>query len=771
MKKIFSLAVILSIIVTSMPLIKAEETSKIYYTDFIQQIIKEKEENKYQKDINVQAIPSYAVESAVADPEFNKQINLKKINIEGAWNQTAYNYNPKIAIIDSGLNLYNDIEGSNIINGCSIINGTTTGTYNDDSFQGTRIASIIAAKKNSVGIAGISPNAKIIPIKVAQSNGVNSSTDTIKAIEWAIDKGADIIYLNNTEDSYNENLQKAIIAAYNENILVVAPTGDDGDLSKINYPAAYDRVLSVGATDNTDKILATSNKGMEIEIMAPGKDIYLPETVTTYKSYTSTAYAAATVVGVASLIKSTKPQLSNIQIEQLLLTSAYDLTSIKGWDWDSGYGRIDANSAMSLAKNISWDGNDSLAKAKSITFNQSQEGSLYPARDIDLYKFSVSKPGKVVVEATVPSGSDIMLMILDSNGYIYDIKDNGLEGENEFLQTELIESGTYYIQVFDYYGDYNKSSNYQISIINPINKGNSIRFAGKDKWVTSSMISKNGWNNSENLVLAYGNKYHDALSGAPFAYSLDAPMLLTDKSKVPTDIMNEINRIKPKNIYVLGGYLVVSDSLINQLKAKGYNVQRVWGDTKYDTAVECGEELRSKYMSDTAVVAYGNNYPDALAISGIAAENNWPILFTDTKTLNSSTQKALKDWNIKKVKIVGGNLVISQNVENQIKAMGISVERVAGADKFETAILIAKRFKPNAQGLIVTTGNNYPDALSGGPLAGKYGYPLILVDKENASTEILNYVVDSQANRAIFLGGTLAIKDKIMQQITNKLSK
>ncbi|MFZ7121883.1 MAG: cell wall-binding repeat-containing protein [Eubacteriaceae bacterium] len=778
MKRVFVFIIVFGLFLSSFTSAQAisEENiydEKIHYSEFIEKLEKEKDDNDYiRQNTNLNATIQNIVTSNINDPDYNEQWNFNKINMEAAWNKASGTNQVKVAIIDSGLDIYSDINGANVVDGCSIINGVkTVGQFSDSTYQGTRIASIIAAQKNSIGIAGIAPNAKIIPIKVSQSNGKNSISDTIIGVQWAMEKGANIIYINTCGDIDDSNLESIIDEAYESNIIILSPTGDGSSNDDIDYPGAYSNVISVGSTNSNDNVSSFSNKGMEIDITAPGENIYLPSSASNYTTYNGTSYAAATVAGVAVLLKTKYSSLSNTKLEQILCTSALDITDIKGWDWDSGHGRIDASKSFDLAESIVWDNNDLLTSANSIVFNQNITGKLYPSDDIDTYKITLSKPSKIIIESSCPTSTDIMIILTDKDGYLYDYVDANYAGEAEWLETEIYEAGTYYVQILDFYGDYSINENYILNIIKPVSKGESQRLSGKNRWDTTSLISREGWYSSKNVVLAYGMNFPDALSAAPFALALNAPILLTDKDKIPTETLNEINRLQPENIYLLGGELVIKDSVANQLSSKGYTVSRIWGQNRFQTAIQIGNELRNIVQTDTAVLTYGMNYPDALGISGIAAEKAWPILFTDKNTLQTDTKNALIDWGIKKVKIIGGTLVISAAIENELKSMGISVERIAGQNRIDTCIKIAQRFKSATDGIIVTTGFNFPDAISGGPLSGKLGYPIILVEKDSAATIITNYVSNSQADRGIFLGGTLAISNNAKNQITNNLDQ
>lgn len=725
----------------------------------------------------------------------SSQWNLKKINMEGAWDITKGSNNTIIAVIDTGVGAQSDLNNV-LIKGASILTGNIQedsypGEYSydggakdinaQDTFgfpifpHGTAVAGVIASTMNSNGIAGIIPNAKIMPIKVFEdSKGYCSLLDVALAIRWATDHGADIINLSLGGASAPNELEDAVNYAYYKGATIVAASGNEGtDVS--NYPAIYENVISVGSSSSNDSTSEFSNIGMELDIIAPGENIlapYIGERLNTdFVNMSGTSFSSPTVAGIAGLINSKYPNLSNEKIQQILYTSAKDTTDVQGWDGESGFGRVDALGALRLAgDNSIWDSDNSINTARTLS-KSSINNTLYPARDKDIYKINITKPGNLKVSVDSLGDFDLVIVLTDSTGNVIDYMDEGRSGERELLSTYITNASDYYIWVTDYYGDFSKTATYNIDI-NPIKIGEINRYAGVDKWETATMISSNGWGQSDNVILAYGNNFPDALAGAPLAAKLNSPILLTNKDSIPTATMNEIQRLNPKTIYLLGGHLVISTALEYSLRNEGYEVIRVAGADKYKTAVEIAKELtRTDNMFDTVVVAYGDNFPDALSIGGFAGEMGWPLLFTGNKTLNADTKKAIKDWDIQKVIIVGGTLVVSSSTEKELKDMGIEVERIAGATLWETSVKIIQRFKKNTDGVIVTTGQNYPDALTGGALAYKYSYPVLLVKKTEASSKILDYITTSGADRAIILGGHLAIEDKVVNQVRNQLSK
>lgn len=293
------------------------------------------------------------------------------------------------------------------------------------------------------------------------------------------------------------------------------------------------------------------------------------------------------------------------------------------------------------------------------------------------------------------------------------------------------------------------------------------RLYGKSRMDTAVAISKAGWTTSDSVILANAYNFPDAMAGTTFAYSKKAPILLTAKDSIDDATMNEIARLKAKNIYILGGSGVISDDILDNLKSNNYNVQRIFGSDRYKTAVEIGKYIKT----DTVVIATGDNFPDALAIGPYAASHGYPILFTSKDSLNEDTKLALESLHTQKAIIVGGRGVVSQSVEEKIKGMNIDVERLGGDNRYLTALEIIKKFTvgTTVKGITIATGENFPDALTGGPFAAQNGYPIFLTGSDDMNLEVLEFIKDLKLSDNVYiLGGSDVVSDDIKKKLYTK---
>lgn len=293
------------------------------------------------------------------------------------------------------------------------------------------------------------------------------------------------------------------------------------------------------------------------------------------------------------------------------------------------------------------------------------------------------------------------------------------------------------------------------------------RIYGQSRFETAVAISQIGWKSSatDSVVLANAYDFPDALAGTPFAYLKDAPILLTDKDAIDSATMNEIIRLKAKNIYILGGTGAISENVENSLKNSSYTVERIYDMDRYKTAVQIGKFIKT----DTVIITTGDDYPDALAIGPFAAKKSYPLLFTTKDSLNSDTKQALISWNIKNAIIVGGPGVVSKAVEDEITSMQIKATRLSDDNRYLTALKIVSNFNDGSfKGILVATGDDFPDALAGGPLAAKIGYPIFLVSKDSVEPEVLQYIIGlNLADKTYALGGQGVVSDLAMFIIIN----
>jgi hypothetical protein len=423
-----------------------------------------------------------------SDPYSNNQWYLSRIGFYSVWNKNFIGKNVLVAVIDSGIyidhpdlidNIWRnkfEISGNgkdddnngfiDDVNGWDFVNNVPDprprpdlGGNDDGLNHGTMIAGIIGAKtNNNIGISGIASNVKIMPLKALDENGEGKINDVVRAIDYAINNGADIINLSFSGLSYNQGFKEAIERAYRSGVIVVAAAGNnDSDLDQNPlYPACFQNsskeniIISVGATDTLDQKAVFSSYGKNcVDISAPGVSFFSTSFYNTeekknkyYNGYWSgTSMSAAVISGSLALIKETNPKLSNKQLLDILLRSADNINALNPEHVDEmGVGRVN------LSSSVNW----ALEKWENLT----GRFLLFPQTDIRKYKNEIEFFNSVRV--TKSKGEE------ENRFFAYDPGFNGSinmiaadlngDGSSEIITGAGVGGGPH-VRIFDSNGD------------------------------------------------------------------------------------------------------------------------------------------------------------------------------------------------------------------------------------------------------------------------------------------------------------------------------
>jgi subtilisin family serine protease len=292
-----------------------------------------------------------------------QQENLRLIGLPLAWMKTTGAGNV-IAVIDTGLDLdHEDLESKVWVNAQEIpanntdddLNGYIDDTVGwdfvngdnipqDDQTHGSHVGGIAAAQtNNTIGIAGVSWEAQLMVLKALDNLGDGSWADVAEAVLYAADNGAKVINMSFGDEDSSETIKLAIEYALSQGCLLVAAAGNGG--SSVLYPAAEPGVIAVAATNNLDLPWSSTNRGPEVDIAAPGVAIFSTNAAGSYTVLTGTSMSTPHVSGVASLLWSVRPELTSIEVTQIITTTAVDVWS-PGYDQLTGWGRLSADRAM-----------------------------------------------------------------------------------------------------------------------------------------------------------------------------------------------------------------------------------------------------------------------------------------------------------------------------------------------------------------------------------------------------------------------------------------
>ena len=292
------------------------------------------------------------------------------------------------------------------------------------------------------------------------------------------------------------------------------------------------------------------------------------------------------------------------------------------------------------------------------------------------------------------------------------------------------------------------------------------RIYGKNRYETSFKIAEAfkkqiGVEKFQNMIVASGKNFADALAGSYLGYVKNAPILMTN-GKNAQDVKDYIrkNLKKGGTVYILGGELAVPEGVGNGLSE--FSVKRLSGSTRYETNLEILKE--AGVSKGEFLVCTGKNFADSL--SGSAAKR--PILMV-SGTLSEKQKNYLSSLSSPRFYILGGEEAVSRNIEKQISKYG-TTKRIGGASRYETSVLIAETFFKKADNLVIAYGNNFPDGLCGGALAMSKNAPLILT-KNGKETFAKAYAEKNGIHKGTVLGGDGLVSNATVGNILGKLSQ
>jgi putative cell wall-binding protein len=789
--------------------------------------------SKLNKHKNIEYVePNYVTRSFKNTNEMTNQYALSKTSLHTAKDSFNTSKQVKIAVIDSGINksfdIFNDM---NISVGYNVDTNNTDVT--DQVGHGTFVSGLIASTSKKA-------NTTILPIKLSNQKDRIPVSSSIEAIYKAIDLRADVISMSYGSQAPSELEYDALLEAYYEHgIVLVAAAGNSGD-DTYHYPASYPEVISVGATDSSDEITYFSTFGDAMDLVAPGENIVsalngdLAIDGVDYGTGNGTSYSTPLVSSLASLILLKDGKMTPDKVEYKLQKSAFiPPTYEQGWNIGYGYGRINATGALNLAlPSNSTDAPNEAGLSLGLPTGISKTEKLALPHDIDYYTVEVPYSGQLKVELSGVKNIDMALWYENETGSQARLIDDGYLNEKESAVI-LVNPGKYTFGVYDYNGHWS-GLNYQIrTSLNPtvsyindkdtkikgkanpgstihIKNGSTIykgiaaqdgsfyiaipkfaagtmltiysvdksgltsptisrsvikhveRVAGKDRFEVAVNLSKKGWANGANtVVLANYLAFADALTAGPLAYKQNAPVLLTHPSQLTAMTKLEINRLKAKKVYVVGGSSSINESVINEIKKMGITVERIGGKDRFEVSANIAKKLSNK---GSAVVANGLNFPDALTISPYASRNEFPILLTKPKEMPKIVSEQLKAKGVHKTIAVGGEASVS----NDVLAKLPQPKRIGGKDRYEVASNIVKQLNLDTERVALTTGLTFADALTGSVYAAKNNMPLVLTRKDSLPSATEQLFKNKAIRGYQVYGGKGSVSDSVLKKLNYK---
>lgn len=279
------------------------------------------------------------------------------------------------------------------------------------------------------------------------------------------------------------------------------------------------------------------------------------------------------------------------------------------------------------------------------------------------------------------------------------------------------------------------------------------RLAGADRYQTAARASAGLAPGLDRVYLATGEDFPDGLTGAAAAGAGSTAVLLTRSGDLPGATRVELERLAPEEVVVLGGPAAVSEDVVEQVTDIA-PVRRIAGADRYVTAAAVAAELAPG--SAVAYVASGADYPDALAASAHAGAQGAPVLLTRPDGLPAATGAALEDLAPTQIVVLGGPEAVSDDVATALEAYA-PVQRVAGADRYATAALLAQG-RRDVPVTYLATGEAFPDAVAGAALAARTGSPLLLTRADELPEATDRALREQLPIRLVLLGGEQAVQ-------------
>ena len=234
--------------------------------------------------------------------------------------------------------------------------------------------------------------------------------------------------------------------------------------------------------------------------------------------------------------------------------------------------------------------------------------------------------------------------------------------------------------------------------------------------------------------------------------------------------------IVPSNVNIQGAVIVVelidqagnrtSEMASGKLFISTDEIDRISGSNRYETAIEISKIGWNK--AKTVILARGDDYADALAGVPLAYQLDAPILLTPNDRLLESTEKEIKRLGAENIIILGGNVAISDQVEQQLVNIGLDVRRIYGSNRFATAALIAKEMAPDGTNqIILANGMDFPDALSVASHAAINGIPIVITQANQMPDATKEIFKELNVKETIVVGGNKVISDDQLVDLPN----
>ena len=286
------------------------------------------------------------------------------------------------------------------------------------------------------------------------------------------------------------------------------------------------------------------------------------------------------------------------------------------------------------------------------------------------------------------------------------------------------------------------------------------RLGGSDRYGTAAAVSAAVFPDGAPVAfVASGDDFPDALAAGPVAAMLGGPVLLVNRDWVPAATAAELTRLAPSEIVVVGGTGVVSEQVESGLRSFADRVSRVAGLDRYGTAAALSELVAAPV--ETVYVATGENFPDALAAAPLVAADGAPLLLLSPAGVPASAAAALERLAPDRIVVLGGTGTVPTSVADELGRYASTVERIAGATRYDTAEAIADRLGSTGGTVLVATGDDFPDAVAASAAAAYLRAPVVLVRNDDVPAPSVRTLWSVSPHRIFVVGGQAGVRELV----------
>jgi putative cell wall-binding protein len=297
------------------------------------------------------------------------------------------------------------------------------------------------------------------------------------------------------------------------------------------------------------------------------------------------------------------------------------------------------------------------------------------------------------------------------------------------------------------------------------------RIGGADRYAVSAGVSAAKFEpQAGSVYIASGAVFPDALSASAAAGAEGAPVLLVTRDTIPVVVAEELRRLEPQKIVVLGGTNTIGAAVEAALRGFSPVLERIGGADRYAVSAAISEATFGP-ARPVAYIASGEVFPDALSGSAAAGARGGPVLLVQKGVIPEVVADELDRLDPAKIVVLGGLNTIAESVMTELSATA-TTSRIAGADRFDVSANVSlDTFRPgNTRTVYVASGEVFPDALSGWAAAIKNHAPVLLVTKNAIPASVAAELDRLHPTRIVVLGGTNTISEAVAVQLAGHLA-